>query len=121
MTHDEQNQDEPPRSGAGAAAGTGTDVGAAGDAPAALFERRDRDVLWQRWTEIQRDFVDEPKRAVEQANELVSDLMEQLVGSFRSEQARLEGQWDQGEEASTEDLRLILQRYRSFFERLLEV
>jgi hypothetical protein len=73
----------------------------------------------KRWETVQTGFVDEPRRAVEQADALVAEVIKQLVGSFAEERGRLEGQWSQGNEASTEDLRVALQRYRSFFDRLL--
>ncbi len=72
-----------------------------------------------RWTQIQGSFVDEPRRAVEEADSLVAELMQKLADSFSQERQRLEGQWDRGDEVSTEDLRIALQRYRSFFDRLL--
>jgi hypothetical protein len=72
-----------------------------------------------RWERIQGSFVDEPRRAVEEADALVAELMQQLADSFAKERERLEGQWARGDEVSTEDLRIALQRYRSFFDRLL--
>lgn len=72
-----------------------------------------------RWEEIQASFVDEPRRAVEEADTLVAELMQRLADSFAQEREGLEGQWDRGDEVSTEDLRIALQRYRSFFDRLL--
>lgn len=77
-----------------------------------------RDVQ-SRWERIQGSFVDEPRRAVEEADSLVAELMQQLAQSFAQERERLEGQWDRGDKVSTEDLRVALQRYRSFFDRLL--
>jgi hypothetical protein len=74
-----------------------------------------------RWEKIQGGFVDEPRRAVEEADTLVAELMQQLADSFAKEREGLEGQWDRGDEVSTEDLRIALQRYRSFFDRLLSV
>lgn len=74
-----------------------------------------------RWSEIQVGFVDDPRQAVEQADALVSDLVEQLTAGFSEARSRLEDQWTQGEEASTEDLRIALTRYRAFFKRLLEI
>ena len=73
-----------------------------------------------RWEDIQAGFVDEPRRSVEQADGLVAEVMQRLAGSFSDERSRLEGQWDRGEQVSTEDLRVALTRYRSFFNRLLE-
>jgi hypothetical protein len=74
-----------------------------------------------RWEVIQGSFVDEPRRAVEEADSLVAELMQQLADSFAHERQGLESQWDRGDEVSTEDLRIALQRYRSFFDRLLSV
>jgi hypothetical protein len=73
----------------------------------------------QRWKEIQTRFVDEPRGAVEDADSLVANLMQQLANGFAKERERLEAQWGRGEDISTEDLRVALQRYRSFFQRLL--
>ncbi|MDR3703546.1 MAG: hypothetical protein P4L56_28110 [Candidatus Sulfopaludibacter sp.] len=74
-----------------------------------------------RWDTIQGGFVDEPRRAVEQADSLVAGAMQRLAEVFAEERAKLEGQWDRKESVSTEDLRLALRRYRSFFGRLLSV
>jgi hypothetical protein len=72
-----------------------------------------------RWEEVQTRFVDEPRGAVEDADGLVAGLMQQLADGFAQERERLEAQWGRGEDISTEDLRVALQRYRSFFQRLL--
>lgn len=77
--------------------------------------------LRSRWNDIQTGFVDEPRRAVEDADALVASAMKRLAEIFASERAQLEGQWDKGDEVSTEDLRIALQRYRSFFGRLLSI
>jgi hypothetical protein len=75
----------------------------------------------ERWDESQRNFVDEPRISVEQADQLVAELMQSLAKGFASEREALESQWARGEKVSTEDLRQALQRYRSFFQRLLSV
>jgi hypothetical protein len=72
-----------------------------------------------RWEELQTSFVDEPRRSVEDGDALVADLMQRLAQSFSDERRALEAQWDRGDDVSTEDLRIALQRYRSFFDRLL--
>ena len=72
-----------------------------------------------RWDEIQAGFVDEPRDAVEKADALVADLVERITASFSEARSSLESQWSQGEEASTEDLRVALTRYRASFKRLL--
>jgi hypothetical protein len=72
-----------------------------------------------RWQEIQASFVDQPRESVEQADALVADLMQRLAAGFSNEREGLESQWDRGDDVSTEDLRVALTRYRSFFDRLL--
>ena len=72
-----------------------------------------------RWEAIQTGFVDEPRQAVEQADMLVESLMKRLADGFSERRSQLEEHWDRGDEVSTEDLRIALKRYRSFFDRLL--
>jgi hypothetical protein len=86
-----------------------------------LFAERDVSGLRDRWSDVQAGFVDEPRRAVEQADSLVADVMKRLADSFAGQRASLEKQWDRGDNVTTEDLRVALQRYRSFFDRLLTV
>ena len=84
-----------------------------------LFGEDEGRELKDRWGSIQTSFVDEPRQAVEEADTLVADLMTRLAQSFSEERKGLEGQWDRGDDVSTEDLRVALQRYRTFFDRLL--
>ena len=84
-----------------------------------LLETDDNEQFRRRWETIQTGFVDEPRQTVEQADELVAHVMKHLAEGFAAERERLEGQWGRGEDVSTEDLRVSLQRYRGFFERLL--
>jgi hypothetical protein len=93
----------------------------AGETPAQLFAGNEREEAERRWREIQANFVDEPRSSVEEANTLVADLMDRLVSGFGAERSRLEAQWGRGEDVTTEELRVVLQRYRSFFGRLLDV
>lgn len=86
-----------------------------------LFTSDDAESLRGRWDGIQARFVDEPRDAVEEADELVGDVMQRLSDGFSAERSRLEREWDQGDRVSTEDLRVALKRYRSFFDRLLSV
>jgi hypothetical protein len=73
----------------------------------------------RRWDEIQTSFVDEPRKSVQEADQLVAEVMQRLAESFARERSDLEQQWDRGEDVSTEDLRVALQRYRSIFVRLV--
>jgi len=96
------------------------DAGAAGTTTAGpLLAADDAEGYRARWTDVQNGFVDAPRQAVEQADELVAEVMQHLARTFADERGRLEGHWDQGDEVSTDDLRTAFQRYRSFFERLL--
>jgi hypothetical protein len=84
-----------------------------------LFSESDVGDLRSRWSNVQAEFVDEPRRAVEEADQLVATVMQRLAEGFARERGSLEKQWESGETASTEDLRMALQRYRAFFNRLL--
>jgi hypothetical protein len=75
----------------------------------------------QRWDAVQRGFVDGPQEAVHSADELVAQVIQSLTESFAKQRAALDGQLGQTEQATTENLRLALRRYRSFFERLLSM
>jgi len=87
----------------------------------ALFSTEEADNLRAQWDSIQVRFVDDPRKAVEEADGLVAAAMKRLAEQFAAERSKLEGQWDRGGDMSTEDLRLSLRRYRSFFGRLLSV
>lgn len=88
---------------------------------ASLFASSDLAELRRGWDSVQAGFVDDPKRCVQQADSLVSDVVAQLSSGFATARERLERQWSRGEDASTEDLRVALKRYREFFDRLLAV
>ncbi|MFJ8587496.1 hypothetical protein ACIRD2_23010 [Streptomyces sp. NPDC093595] len=88
------------------------------DAPQ-LLASDDQDRFRERWQSIQNEFVDDPREAVHKADALVADVMQQLASNFADHKKDLEGQWNRGEEANTEDLRMALRKYRSFFNRLL--
>ena len=86
---------------------------------AALFVPEVAQVFRSRWDDVQRSFVDDPGLSVRQADELVAQVVKRLAETFSTERASLEAQVDQTDQASTENLRVALRRYRSFFERLL--
>jgi hypothetical protein len=79
----------------------------------------DTDHLRERWEAVQSSFVDEPHQAVEQADALVTEVIKRLTRTFQETHDTLEAQLGETDDVSTEDLRVGLQRYRSFFERLL--
>lgn len=85
-----------------------------------LFSEGEITEFRARWSTVQTGFVDEPRRAVEEADNLVASVMKRLAEGFANERFGLEKQWDGGDNVSTEDLRVALQRYRSFFGRLLK-
>ncbi len=103
------------------AAGTEVPVHHEGEKMSPLFAEDASRTLGQRWDTIQAGFVDEPRHAVEEADTLVAETMKQLAETFARERSNLEQQWARGDNVSTEDLRVALRRYRSFFRRLLAV
>ena len=86
-----------------------------------LFKEDEAGRFRTRWAEVQGAFVDSPRSAVERADSLVAETMTRLAEMFADERAKLEGQWDRGDNVTTEDLRVGLQRYRAFFDRLLNI
>jgi hypothetical protein len=103
----------PPRADDGGAALFADDGGAA------LFADADSDRFRHRWHDVQSAFVDDPRRAVQDADQLVAELMRTLATTFAERKRSLEGRWQEGVAAETEDLRLALRGYRSFFDQLL--
>jgi hypothetical protein len=86
-----------------------------------LFAGDQAEDFRSRWSDVQTSFVDEPRRAVEQADSLVAEVMQRLARMFADERSSLEQQWDRQGETDTEALRQALRRYRSFFDRLLSM
>jgi|RhiMetdeSRZDD1v2_1073273.scaffolds.fasta_scaffold2855831_1 hypothetical protein len=94
------------------------------DRAIAMFAPDESEGYRTQWDGIQTGFVDEPRRAVEEADALVAQVITRLSEVFADERTRLEQQWghtDQAHQVNTEDLRLALRKYRSFFERLLSL
>jgi hypothetical protein len=111
-------------SGAGSGTGnagteSGTKTAAAEEERRPLLADEELDAFRGRWDAVQVRFVDEPRGSVQQADALVAELMQRLAQTFSDERTSLESQWEQGADVSTEDLRVAMQRYRSFFDRLL--
>jgi hypothetical protein len=97
------------------------DKAAAISKPMPLFSESEMGDFRSQWSRIQTGFVDEPRRTVKEADKLVAAVMQRLTEGFANERSGLEKQWESGDNVSTEDLRLALQRYRSFFDRLLKL
>ncbi|MET9902867.1 hypothetical protein [Streptomyces sp. NPDC006446] len=97
---------------------SGQDAQAEEDVPQ-LLTPEDEEGFRTRWQEVQNRFVDDPRDAVHTADALVADVMQKLAATFADHKQELEGQWNRGEQANTEVLRLALRHYRSFFNRLL--
>lgn len=96
-----------------------TDQDGAADGAPQLLTPEDEEGFRTRWEQVQNKFVDDPRDAVHTADALVADVMQKLATTFADHKQELEGQWNRGEQANTEDLRQALRHYRSFFNRLL--
>jgi hypothetical protein len=81
------------------------------------------------WQQAQAGFVDDPRAAVADAAELVEHTAQTLIGSLQQRQRALRTQWDNngsdaaspsatGELSDTEQLRHLMQDYRSLFNQL---
>ena len=97
------------------------DGAAAASEPMPLFSESEMANFRSQWSRVQTGFVDEPRQTVAEADKLVASVMQRLAEGFANERSGLEKQWDRGDNVSTEDLRVALQRYRSFFDRLLKL
>lgn len=97
----------------------GESAGRAAAGDVALLGSADEARFRQRWGDVQARFVDDPQEAVHAADGLVAELMQSLAQGFSEHKGALEAQWQSGGDPDTEELRQALQRYRSFFDRLL--
>jgi hypothetical protein len=104
-------------SAASLSATLGSDPGPDGQPHAQLLETHEMQPILGQWRDIQAEFVDEPRKAVQDADSLVGELMQRLAQTFATEREQLEAQWAGGDDVSTEDLRRSLRRYRSFVEQ----
>jgi hypothetical protein len=86
-----------------------------------LMPKRQTEDMRERWKTIQASFVDEPRKAVQEADQLVKSAIQQLEEVFREQGSQMEHTWSGGKDVSTEDLRVSFQRYRMFFDRLLSL
>ncbi|HEX6342771.1 hypothetical protein [Umezawaea sp.] len=86
-----------------------------------LFTSEEVDQFRTEWRGLQSDFVDSPRDAVQHADQLVAQVMQSLATTFADHKKSLEGQWSQGEQVETEELRVALRQYRAFFDKLLTV
>jgi hypothetical protein len=92
-----------------------------GERLAALFPPDMAQAFREHWSSVQIGFVDDPRGAVQQADELVAKVMKSLAERFANQRAGIESELGQNEQASTENMRMALRSYRSFFERLLSL
>src|SRR5579864_347581 len=113
-----QNQTETRRSVQDTASTTVPEAADVRDTQTQSFLPDDRmNALRERWQDVQAGFVDDPRPAVQQAQQLVSEIVNELTETFTRERTNLESQWRGGGQADTEALRIALQRYRAFFNR----
>src|SRR5882724_4177021 len=73
-----------------------------------LFPGEESERFRNSWHDIQGSFVDEPRQAVEKADELVAGVIKRLAEVFGAERGTLEAAWGKGNDVSTENLRQAL-------------
>ena len=95
--------------------------GAGPGAGAAILDDEEAAKVRERWQRVQGEFIDDPRRSVEQADHLVDLVIQRLMDRLTSDRDRLARRWDVEGEPSTEDLRQALQGYRRLMERLLQL
>lgn len=87
-----------------------------------LMSRDDQDELSQRMRQAVTDFVESPRRAVEEADSTFDRIVSGLTDALTERRRALRAGWqEQDTEAQTEELRIALQRYRDLSEQLLRI
>ena len=121
LPDNQTEQSDPARhlAAASLSAALGNGPGTDGQPHAQLLGTREMEPILGQWKDIQAEFVDEPRKAVQDADTLFAELMQRLAQTFATEREQLEAQSVDGDDVSTEDLRRSLRRYRSFVEGLL--
>jgi hypothetical protein len=121
-----ENNDERPRPNEAIVDGTpegslreGMTAHATGDPQTPLMPEQSLESYSERWQLIQGRFVDEPKGAVEEADGLVAEVIQDLAATFANQRKSLESKWQSGDESSTDEMLQALRQYKSFFQRLL--
>jgi hypothetical protein len=97
------------------------DDGSPEQAMGALFPQGELQQFRGRWDQVQASFVDDPRRSVQEADNLVASVVKRIAEQFAEQRGKLEGQWSRGDDATTEELRRSMRQYRAFFERLLSM
>ena len=75
--------------------------------------------LQRRWGAVQAGFVDDPRRAVEGADDIVAEVVGALQAAIDDRRRELAEPWRDHADASTDALLVAFQSYRSVFERVL--
>lgn len=89
--------------------------------PLPWTQRAEVDDFYARWNAVQVEFVDQPRASVAKADELVVEVLEKIEKAFSNNRTLLNEQWSSQPDISTENLRIVLQNYRSFFNRVLSL
>jgi hypothetical protein len=97
-----------------------TDI-VASDGSKAFFSPNEADGFRARWESIQVGFVDDPRTSVQSAAQLIGDAMKRLSEEVATERRKFETSSRRENGKATEEMRLLLRRYRSFFKHLMEM
>ncbi|MDE3725065.1 hypothetical protein PWG71_27095 [Nocardiopsis sp. N85] len=78
----------------------------------------DRERVRERLTTAMNGFVDDPGKAVGEADAVVDEVTEAVISRLRERRSGLRSAWEEG--ADTERLRLALREHRAFVDDLLD-
>ncbi|REF35455.1 hypothetical protein [Thermasporomyces composti] len=81
--------------------------------------RRHIEELQHRWLVTQAQLLDDPRDAVREAGLLIGDAMQFVTSTFSEHRDRIEREWKNNENLSTDELRMIMRRYRNLFQYVL--
>lgn len=75
--------------------------------------------LRERWRAVQAEFVDDPRRAVEDADRLLSEAAGAFASGLEERRRALTSGWEQDGHGETEQLRLTMHHYRALVDAVL--
>lgn len=86
--------------------------------PAGLWPADAVQDIQQRFRDVQWRFVDDPRAAADDAHALVAEALDRFSAAIESRKRELDG-WRDTDASDTEQMRMVVRRYRDLLDRLL--